>query len=182
MCAVAAILASLAAVTVVQQVGERSPVLALARDVPMGQQISEEDLVVAQAAADPALTPVTAGNLSQVVGQYAATGLRAGSLLTGGMLEAEQRLEAGQRLLGVEVRQSRMPADVLQAGDEILVVHTNTQSEGGSSPSQVAATVRSIGEPDTSGARMVNLAVASKDAADLGTWAAAGDIILVLEP
>lgn len=186
-CAVVAVLAALAAVAVVQQTGERSPVLALARDVPMGQQITEQDLVIAQAAADPALAPVAASDLDRVVGLYAATRLHAGSLLTGAMLAEDNRLDAGQRLIGVELRKSRMPLDVLQAGDRVLVVHTNAQADedgdgGGSSRSEVEATVRAIGEPDTSGARMVNLAVAAGDAAALAAWAAAGDVMLVLEP
>src|SRR3954447_5172723 len=69
--------AGIAATTAIAA-GHRVPVLALARDVPMGATLTAADLRVAHVATDPALQPIGADARGQVVGRHATTSLTAG--------------------------------------------------------------------------------------------------------
>lgn len=64
------------------QVGDRTDVLTVARDVPVGQVLTEDDLGKASLALDPAVKAVGAGDLKSVVGKRAAVELKPGSLLS----------------------------------------------------------------------------------------------------
>ncbi len=185
---VVAVLAGLGAVAWSQSSDDRRPVIAVARDVPLGQEIGPQDLVVAEVADDPALSPVSSTRMEELVGQFAATELRAGTLLTAEQVIEEEIVADGERLIGVEVGRSRMPLDVLVPGDQVLVVHTPGDASGGAgagtAPAEIRATVRALSDADddSTAARMVNLAVAETDGPLLAMWAAAGDVTLVLEP
>ncbi|MFD4020016.1 DUF5959 family protein [Streptomyces sindenensis] len=79
LCVVLAAVAGLGAAAAVTSAGDRTKVLAVARDVPAGQALTEADLVVAEVSADAALSPVSVhdGPSSQVtvsVPLFPATG------------------------------------------------------------------------------------------------------------
>jgi hypothetical protein len=189
---IVAVIAALAAVMVAQSADDRVPVVAVARDVPQGQEITAEDLTVAEVAQHPALSPVPSSRMDALVGQFAAVELRAGTLLTSSQVTGDNVLPEGERLVGVEAARSQMPLDVLVPGDEVLVVHTpgegsvidDVDSENSEGSTTISATVRSLSDPDDDGTgeRMVNLSVTATDAPVLAGWAAAGEVTLVMEP
>ena len=121
---VLAVLGALTAVVLVGSAGQRTAVLALARDVPFGAVVTDADLTRVQVSVDPGVATVPAADLSQVVGQVAASDLHTGQLLTPDALTSAAPPAAGQVLVGIALPAERMPAGSLQPGDEVLVVDT----------------------------------------------------------
>ncbi|MFM9462794.1 SAF domain-containing protein [Streptomyces scabiei] len=165
----------------------REPVIAVARDVPMGAELKAEDLIEAQIATDPALKPVPAGDLKKLIGKRTTVGLSRGSLLTPSSVTDEPLVKAGEQLVGVSLTPARLPATRLSPGQKVKVIHTPKESVTGSSDDNTAgqtlqATVIEVGGPDNSGDRVVDLAVSQLDGTRLATWAASGDVSLVIVP
>src|SRR3954454_18914734 len=70
---------ALGAAYLATSLGQTSPVIAVAREVPWGQVITSADLVEARVPADPALEPIPYSERDQVIGMVAATSLVPGS-------------------------------------------------------------------------------------------------------
>ncbi|MEU2391876.1 SAF domain-containing protein [Streptomyces sp. NPDC007369] len=183
---VLAVAAALGAAAAVSAVGDRTKVLAIASDVPAGQPLTDEDIVVAEVSADSALTPMPATDRASVVGKRPAVDLRKGSLLVAGQLQPGTGLGDDKQQVGVQVKRGQAPAGSLVPGDKVLAVTVPGQGEQPTSkdgaeapPSSVKAVVVSVSRPDASGAVVVNLAVASSDGPLLATRASSGRIALV---
>lgn len=182
-------LGGLGAAAAVTSSSDRVKVLAIARDVPAGQAITDGDLVVAEVSADGALTPVPAGQRSSIVGKRPAVDLRKGGLLTSSQLGAGTGLGDDKEQVGVQVKRGQSPAGTLAPGDKVLAVTTPAQGDtttgdksGETPPSTLNGVVVSVSRPDASGTVVVNLAVADTDGPLLATRAAVGRISLVREP
>ncbi|MFF2141957.1 SAF domain-containing protein [Kitasatospora sp. NPDC058190] len=158
--------------------GQRVAVLALARDVPWGQVITEDDLVVARIAGDPALRPVSAQDRGKAVGMRAATDLKRGAMLTGSDLAQGLSVQPGQIVVGVSAKRSQLPASRLQPGVQIVVVNTPDNGRADSLP----ATVITVGRVDTDGSQVIDVAVGSADGPRLAQWVAGGRIQVLLAP
>lgn len=76
-------------------------VLAVRTTVHRGEVISRDVLVTVQVGVDPALSPVSSGQLGQVVGRRAALDLPAGALLTGEAVTDAVVPAAGLSVVGV---------------------------------------------------------------------------------
>ncbi|WP_438490760.1 SAF domain-containing protein [Streptomyces sp. S186] len=168
----------------VRSAGDRVNVLAIARDVPVGQEITAEDLTTAALPADPALKPVPANQKASVVGRRATAALHAGELLTDGQLHGGSGLAAGQELVAVEVQRGAAPVDALASGDKVKIVTTPGKDEAVTKntapPEEVQAKVVKVGAPNASGAVVVQVAVASTDGSVLAARAATGRVAIVL--
>ncbi|HEX2297071.1 MAG TPA: SAF domain-containing protein, partial [Pseudonocardiaceae bacterium] len=103
------VLGALGAAYLATSLGETSPVIAVAREVPWGQQLTAADLVEARVSADPALTPIPYAQRDQVIGMVAATTLTPGSLLTREALTEQSLPPSGQQLVGVGVSAVQLP-------------------------------------------------------------------------
>ncbi|WP_241037717.1 SAF domain-containing protein [Blastococcus litoris] len=177
------VLGALGATYLATSLGQTSPVIAIAREVPWGQPLTAADLVEARISADPALEPIPYVDRNQVIGLVAATTLKPGSLLTRDAL-TDQRLPApGQQLIGVGVPPVQLPATPLRAGDDVLLVPVAAGSvpattEGAASA--VEATVVQTGAPGTDGLRVVDVLVDAADGPDVAARAAAGLIAIVV--
>jgi hypothetical protein len=188
LCIVLAVLAGLGAAAAVTSAGDRTKVLAVARDVPAGQALTAADLTVAEVSADAALTPVPAAQKTAVVGKRPAVDLRKGGLLIASQLAAGTGLGDDRQQVGVQVKRGQAPAGTLAPGDEVLAVTTPAQGEeqvgekAEAPPSTINAVVVTVSRPDASGTVVVNLAVAPADGPLLATRAAQGRIALVREP
>ncbi|MFD5345666.1 SAF domain-containing protein [Streptomyces anulatus] len=164
--------------------GDRVDVLALARDVPVGQKLVAEDLVVAAVAADPALSPIPAADKQSLVGRRAGTDLKQGTLLASSQLATGDLLRDGEELVAVAVERGRAPVDALGQGDTVKAVSTPA-SDGAAAkaeapPEAVTARVVKVGRANASGAVVVQVAVPSSDGALLAARSATGRIALVL--
>ena len=178
--------------------GQRSAVLALAHNVQAGQSITAADLVVAHISLDPALQPVGAASLANVVGMRATTDLMAGQFLTTTDVTRTALLQAGQQVVGVPAKDTQLPAAALQPGTRVMVVATGSgSSDGGSDGSggtssgptilppvgtQIAATVITVGAQDSSGTAVVDVAVPAAQAPQLAVLAASGGFAVVFAP
>ncbi|MFC5805312.1 SAF domain-containing protein [Streptomyces formicae] len=188
LCIVLAVLAGLGAAAAVTSASDRVQVLAIARDVPAGQALTEADLIVAEVSADAALMPVPAAERSAMVGKRPAVDLRKGGLLTASQLATGTGLGDDKQQVGVQVKRGQAPAGTLAPGDKVLAVTTPAQGEQTSGkdteapPSTIDAVVVTVSRPDASGTVVVNLAVATTDGPLLATRAAQGRIALVREP
>ncbi|MQS15177.1 hypothetical protein F7Q99_23645 [Streptomyces kaniharaensis] len=158
--------------------GQRVAVLALARDVPYGQVITDDDLVVARIASDPVLRPVSAQDRAGAIGMRAATDLKRGAMLTKGDLAQTLSVQPGQIVVGVSARRSQLPASRLQPGMQVVLVYT---PDNGRSDS-LTATVITVGRPDTDGSLVLDVAVAAADGTKLAQWVASGRIQVLLAP
>ena len=188
LCIVLAVLAGLGAAAAVSSAGDRTKVLAVARDVPAGRALTAADLTVAEVSADAALTPMPATQKAAVVGKRPAVDLRKGGLLIASQLTAGTGLGDDRQQVGVQVKRGQAPAGTLSPGDRVLAVTTSAQGEqpagekAEAPPSTISGVVVTVSRPDASGAVVVNLAVAPADGPLLATRAAQGRIALVREP
>ncbi len=172
-----------------QATGERTPVLAVAKGVEAGDVIKDSDLVEAQVQLDPALKPVPAAERAKVVGKRASVALSPGALLTRGQVTTRTLVKPGERLVGIGLKASQMPASRLSLGDKILVVATpadgqSTAGKDGESaaPQTIAARVVRVGEKSqTTGEQVVDVAVPSQFGPVLAAQAATGHVALVVD-
>jgi hypothetical protein len=177
------VLGGLGATYLATSLGQTSPVIAIAREVPWGQPLTAADLVEARISADPALEPIPYVDRDQVIGLIAATTLKPGSLLTRDAL-TDQRLPApGQQLIGVGVSPVQLPTTPLRPGDDVLLVPVAAGSapataEGAASV--VEATVVQTAAPGTDGLRVVDVLVDAADGPDVAARAAAGLIAIIV--
>ncbi|GAA2837382.1 SAF domain-containing protein [Kitasatospora paracochleata] len=166
--------------------GQRIAVIALARDVSMGQTLTADDLVVARIAGDPALRPLDARDLARIVGLRATTDLHRGSMLTKPDVTADPAVQPGQQLVGVAAKRSQLPATRLQPGLQVQIVYTPDakadQSTTTRTPETLAAVVAAVGKADADGVQVVDVAVGPADGARLAVWVATGKFQVVLAP
>ena len=185
---------SVAALTVGALVGgwafvslsESQSVVAVRSTVHRGQVIAREDLITVQIGVDPALKPVPAAGLDDLVGKRAALDLAAGGLLTAGEVTVVTIPAPGQTVVGINLPAGQMPAMDLQPGDRVRIVSTpgsgGEAPATGSVPAEVTATVVSVQQrSDTTAASVVNVSVLSQAAASLAAQAATGKVALVLD-
>ncbi|MFG3051664.1 SAF domain-containing protein [Kitasatospora sp. NPDC048239] len=158
--------------------GQRVAVLAMARDVPYGQVITDADLVVARIASDPVLKPLSAADRDGAIGMRATTDLKRGALVVTGDLARSLTVQPGQLVVGVSAKRTQLPATRLLPGVQIVVVFTPDTGR----PESMGAVVTAVGRVDTDGSQVVDVAVPAADAARLAAWVASGRIQVVLAP
>lgn len=165
--------------------GERSDVLALARDVPAGSKITTEDLRVVALPEDPGLKPVAATQKNTIIGRRAAAALTEGSLLTSRQLTGKGGLKPGEALVAVEVKRSMAPVDALRPGATVSLVTRPKEGEvvgkEQSELAEVEGRVVKVGAPSSSGDVVVQVAVADADSGVVASDASAGRVAIVLK-
>jgi hypothetical protein len=178
-----------------QETSERTEVLAVAREVPVGDVIDDADLTVAAVSLDPAIKPIAALDRSKVVGQRAAVALIPGALLSHGHLTDAALVKSGEQLVGIGLKATQLPATRLSAGDPVVVVFTpgeassESQGQGGcgaeaapKEPVTVKARVVRIGErQQATGDVVVDVAVPAAEGPRLAAQAVTGRVALVID-
>lgn len=184
------VLGGLGAAFVATSLGRTSSVIAVARSVPRGQEITAADLVGARLTADPALAPIPYADRQQVIGMVAAIDLIAGTLLTRNGLTAERFPPPGRDVVGVGVKPAQLPATPLRPGDHVLLVPVATEGSStpggsavtGAEPRAVPAAVARVGAAGVDGLRVVDVLVDTADGPDVAARAAAGLIAIIVVP
>ncbi|WP_055483211.1 SAF domain-containing protein [Sphaerimonospora mesophila] len=165
------------------QLDKRSSVVVVARDVPIGQVIGQDDLAAVRIAADPMVATVPAGRLSEMVGRVAAVDLVAGTLLADGHTTDAMTPGPGQQLVPLALKPGQLPARGLRAGDHVLVAAEPTdpgQARAGTATKDIPATVDRVGEADPEGTRVVDLLVGPGVGGLIAREAMRGHIALIL--
>lgn len=157
--------------------------LALARDVPFGQQLTGADLVTVRVGAPPGLDPVPAADRDEVTGLSAAMPLVRGALLTSGMLTG-QPVPAGQHVVGITVRGDRLPTVRPVPGETVQLVATGTDTEAAVDTWDALVTAVSTSDegllaPGRSGVVTLDVAVPATQAPAVARAAAAGELVVV---
>jgi hypothetical protein len=144
---VASVVAALALYT---RIGDRTEVLAVARDVLAGEQITDADVEVVSFSTDDAIPTVPAAQRSTIVGQYARVRLLAGSLLSAESVQPLPLVDPERVLMSVVVPVGLVPVGLREQSRVALVVTPPTT--GGDRPPPVlveaivAAVPRNLGE------------------------------------
>jgi hypothetical protein len=170
------------------RVGNRVAVLAMARTVPVGQQITDQDLTEVRIAADAGVQTVPAAERRAVVGQVAATTIPEGALLSRAQLAAQPVPGPGLAKVGVVLRPGQAPAEGLAPGDRVMVVAARASDQGdtgGPTPGTVLVREARVFEQRASDASenvVVTLIVRQEDVANVVRWGAAGQVGLAVLP
>jgi hypothetical protein len=176
------VLGALGAAFLATSLGETSSVIAVARAVPWGQELTAADLTEANVSSDPALEPIPWAERNQVIGMVATTTLTTGSLLTREALSATRLPPTGKQLVGVAVAQGQAPVTPLVPGDAVLLVPVSSDAgrTGSTTVSPVEGTVVSAGPVGTDGRRVVDVLVDESDGPDVAANAAAGGLAIIV--
>lgn len=187
------VIGALGTVALVTAVSADGEYLALSRDVDFGAQLAEEDLAVVRVTNTPGLKPVPARDLDRVVGLYANVPLSEGTLLTAAQVTNQPIPGPGQHVLGITLRNDRLPATEPRPGDPVLLVATASQGspdsdDPPSAPRTWSATVIRVAGSGSGGilggdgASTVTLdvAVATADGPTVATLAASNRLVVIL--
>ncbi|MFD1275800.1 SAF domain-containing protein [Streptomyces kaempferi] len=169
------------------QVGHRTEVVTVVRNVQVGQILTKQDLGRASIALDPAVKAVTTNDLDQVVGKRAAVELRPGSLLAPSQVTKDSLVESGEQLVPIGLKPEQIPATALVPGQKVQLVHVPVQGEietdkpSGSSPRTLPGRVvkASNAAPGT-GVVVVDVATSAADGPTVAAWVSASTLRLVL--
>ncbi len=158
-------------------------VLVARQSIERGAVIEADDLARVRLSADPALKPVSASQLEEVVGQRASTDIPEGGMLTLGSFTSEVVPGEGQSVVGVALTPAQAPGLDLQYGDRVRVVVTPAQGAElpAGTPLTNDATVVGVHVSDETGQTVVDLLVPKADAAVLATRIATGNVAVVLD-
>ncbi|MHA6631691.1 SAF domain-containing protein [Pseudonocardia sichuanensis] len=151
----------------------REGVVVMARSLPFGSVVQLSDLREIQLPLDSGLISVAWNDVGTVVGQLAATDLRAGQTVTPDAVMSNRVPAPGEAVVGLSVEAGRAPSATLAPRDEVLVV-TGT----GSPPTR--ATVVRAGDVDVSGRRTVDVLVPQADAEELALASVDDRVAIVL--
>lgn len=106
--------------------GSRTEVVAVARIIPPGHRITEDDLRGVRVSADNELAMIPSSQAGQVVGKVATTTLLPGTLLSPQALAPTVTPSAGEAIVGLDLAgaQLPLPADQLSPGAQVQLVRT----------------------------------------------------------
>lgn len=175
-------LGGLGAAWLATSMSETVEVIAVREDVARGELITEADLTTASINADPALDPVRASRMDEVVDHYAAFDLPAGTLITENSFSGAVQPGEGEAMVGVAVTNAQMPREQLRPGDIVRIVDTpNPQDDPPrSTPNSIEATVVSSPVPDETGQSVIDVVLPEVRAPDLAARIATGRIVVIL--
>ncbi|WP_432198850.1 SAF domain-containing protein [Streptomyces sp. bgisy027] len=169
------------------QVGHRTEVVTVVRDVQVGQVVTEDDLGTASITLDPAVKAVRGNDLASVVGKRAAVELKPGSLLAPSQVTKDSVVKAGEQLVPIGLKPEQVPATALVPGQKVQLVHVPAQGQAdvGKTSDTVPETIdgrvvkASSAAPGT-GTVVVDVATTAAQGATAAAWVSAGTVRLVL--
>lgn len=188
------VVGALGTATLLVAVTAEGTYLAAARDIPYGSRLTDADLVTVRLNRAPELSPVPAAQRNQVVGNYAAMPIAAGTLLTGAQITGQQFPGPGEVRIGITLPPERLPGYDLQSGDQVRLVDTTdeetaaTGDQPPAAPLSWEATVVDVTPPDSGsffgsaggGEMTIDLIVAATDADLIARLAANDNLFLTL--
>ncbi|MER5199743.1 SAF domain-containing protein [Streptomyces sp. NPDC002884] len=169
------------------QVGNRTDVVTVVRDVQVGQVITENDLGKTSIALDPAVKAVRSQDMDSVVGKRAAVELKPGSLLAPSQVTKDSLVQAGEQLVPIGLEPKQIPATALVPGQKVQLVHVFVQgaTDTGEASDATLQTiggriVKASGAAPGTGIVVVDVATSATDGPRAAAWVAAGALRLVL--
>ncbi|MGI5213867.1 SAF domain-containing protein [Plantactinospora sp. CA-290183] len=173
---------ALGAVALFGYVSRTQPYLAIARDVPVGAQVTAADLATVHLNPDPGIAGVRSDRADSVVGKYASVALLSGTLLNAGALVDKPLPAPGEQVVGVALKAGQMPSTPLRPGASVLLVSTEEAVQD--KPTAAALTIQAAVVHVIAGARddtaTVSVAVRESDGPTVARLAAQGRLVLTL--
>ncbi|MFI0242577.1 SAF domain-containing protein [Streptomyces sp. NPDC016845] len=164
--------------------GQRQPVIEIAHEVPAGSVIRDADLREASVAVDPSMKVVGIQQRDQVVGMRATSTLPAGALLHPKEVTNRTLVATDEQLIGIALKPGQLPDSALRPGDRVQAVFTTDDPGAGDStagPGSVQARIVRVGVArESTGERVVDVAVSSRQGPLLAAQAAAGEVALAV--
>lgn len=163
----------------------RRAVLALARDVSVGQVLTAQDLRQVDVAVDAGVAMVGAHEASTVVGRPMATSLSTGSLLTPNSIGAAAVPPRGQAIAALALKPGQFPPEVAAGARVSLVFAPGTTGAAVSPPSDGGsawpAVVAGVTNPPNEQTTVVSVQLTEAAARQVAA-VAAGQLSVVLLP
>ncbi|MDG4784943.1 SAF domain-containing protein [Micromonospora sp. WMMD1102] len=173
---------ALGAVALFGYVSRTQPYLAIARDVPVGGQITAADLATVHLNPDPGIAGVSTDRVESVVGKYASVALLSGTLLNANALVDKPFPAPGEQVVGISLKAGQMPSAPLRPGANVLLVSTEEATQD--KPTTAAPTIRATVVHVIAGARdgtaTVSVAVRESDGPVVARLAAQGRLVLTM--
>ncbi|GAA2685996.1 MULTISPECIES: hypothetical protein [Actinosynnema] len=165
--------------------GGKKPVLALARDLVVGQVLTEQDLLEVAVAADPGVGVVSADQADALLGKPMATSMSAGTLLNLDAVGVAAIPRSGHGLVALALKAGQFPPEV-SAGTEVSVVFVPGQAGATSRPpadsgTTWSAVVTGVTTPSHEQITVVSVQL-QEDAARQVAAVPAGQVSLMLLP
>lgn len=177
------LVAALASYISFSSLANTEAVLVVTSSVAKGEPIQSSQLGSLEIVGGQSTGAIPATDAHLVTGQFAATDLVPGSLLTRDSVVTSLPVEAGASVVGLALSTGQLPSTQLHAGDRIRIVSTPiSQSEPPSeSPPTISATVFSVHDDERTGLTIVDVIIPSGVAADVAARAATGRVALILD-
>lgn len=178
------ILAALAAALAYRSLGTGHDVVAARQTIHRGEVITREDLITVRIGIDPALRPLPADQVPQIVGRRAAVDVAGGGVLTQDVVTAAVIPASGSSLIGVQLTAAQLPSENLLAGDTVRLVtvpHPNQAPAAGGEVESIDGTVVQSRPSPRGDAQIVDVEIARAQAPTWAARAATGQVALVLE-
>lgn len=160
---------------------QRVPVLVMARDVPVGQQLQAQDLRTVALGLETTVGSIDTSRKSTVIGKRAAVPLRAGTLLSPKQVTETLVPAPGEVVVPVALKPSRLPARGIQPGDRVVATVVSSGAAGQGPVQDRPARVDRVGQPDADGLVVVDLIVPAAAGTALARQAAEGSVAIVLQ-
>ena len=155
-------------------------VIATARHIGYGAQITEADVQQVEIPAGSTLRVTAWSDLQTVVGQVATTDLPPGALVPPDAVGAARRPARGEAIVGLPIGAGRLPVSGLLPRDVVQIVQPATAQTVQTGSTGLRATVLAIGDPDAAGRRTVDLIVPDTAVDDVAAAAGNDNTLLVL--
>ncbi|MEU0413867.1 SAF domain-containing protein [Streptomyces griseorubiginosus] len=169
------------------QVGNRTEVVTVVRDVQVGQVVTEDDLGKASIALDPSVQAVRGTDMDSVVGKRAAVELKPGSLLAPAQVTKDSLVKAGEQLVPIGLKPEQVPATALVPGQKVQLVHVPAQGQAdtdktSNTPPETidGRVVKASGAAPGTGIVVVDVATTADEGPRAAAWVSAGTLRLVL--
>ncbi|MDR1078746.1 MAG: SAF domain-containing protein [Propionibacteriaceae bacterium] len=163
------------------QLSNAQEVIAVVAPVARGERLERADLQVIRIGVDPALHPVPADQMGQLIGQYALWDLPQGSLVTTGAVGPAVVPHKGRAEVGLALSPGQLPGNQLIIGDQVRVVAVPDPSSAEPQARSWAATVVSVGSPDGNRTVVVGVELDADKAPEVAALSATGRVALVLD-
>lgn len=124
------------AIVTVLQVGDREPMLALARPVEVGHVLAPQDLRQVPMSVDSGADLVPASQSSSVLGQPVAYSLPSGAMLSHSALGSPQLPPAGQGVVAVAVEAGHVPPGISPGTTVSVIVTPDSGASAGDGSAQ----------------------------------------------
>jgi hypothetical protein len=172
---------ALAAVVMAGNLGDRTAVLAAARDIDAGERIDAAAVRVVDVAVPEGVAVVAEPDRGLVVGRVASAPIPAGTLLHADMASGGPAVAEGEVVVGALLNPGELPLADLRPGSRVALVVVPGDGGGPARELGEATVFAAVAGPQA-GSRLVSLAVEEGLAAEVSTAAAGQRLRLHLLP